>query len=323
MLDRYTEMKQWRKNKMEAVSANPFTLNEWHDEIIRITVKRALDQVQSERGAPPAPFVFFLMGSGGRFEQGIWSDQDHGLIFHGGPHCQDYFLTLGKEIAVGLDLVGYELCDGNVMASNPMWCQSIHGWKQQISDWLTEASWTSLRYFSTFFDSRGLIGDNRFLHDLKDHSFSMIHDHPELFLRFIDNVDLIKKGIGVFGQLLPEFRGEQSGQINIKQTTFFPYVNALRLLALKEKIDVPSTLSRFQKIKHLYPYIHSFEPYFIQLLYFRLHFQQNARSYQQVHFISLDDLSKKDKKELKWLMRKGHDLFSETKKIIEDGCSRW
>ncbi len=305
------------------VSTNHDELNHFHDELMRKTVECAMEKIQREWGNPPAPFSFFLMGSAGRFEQSVWSDQDHGLIFDGDRECEDYFLKLGKEIAHGLNIVGYPLCDGNVMASNPLWCQSLHRWKQQISEWLMEASWTSLRHFCTFFDSRVLIGDRQFLTDMKSHAITMINSHPKLYLRFVENVDFIKKGIGIFGQLLPESYGEQSGSIQLKQTTIFPYVNSLRLLAVKEGILDSSTLSRFHKIKDIYPSIYRFEKYFVQLLHFRLHFQQDAQSYQQVHLIPIGHLTRNDKKELKLFMKKGYELFSHTKKRIVNEWQAW
>ncbi|MRG87899.1 DUF294 nucleotidyltransferase-like domain-containing protein [Salinibacillus xinjiangensis] len=314
----YGEIFKWRQKQIHQVSTNHVQLNTFHDEIIRKSVQVSMDKVQREWGPPPAPFAFFLMGSAGRFEQSIWSDQDHGLIFHGPPDCKDYFLTLGNEIAYGLSVTGYVLCEGKVMASNPLWCHSIRDWKLQLSDWLTEASWASLRHFLTFFDSRVLVGDADFINEVKHFVFRFMENQPKLYIRLIENVEFMKKGVGVFGQLLPELHGKQTGNIQLKQTAFFPHVNALRLLALKEKILKPSTLSRFHQIKYTYPEIYNFEPYFNQLLKFRLRFQQNIKSYQQAHLIPLDELTKLDKKELKLLMKKGYDLFSKTNKIIKN-----
>jgi CBS domain-containing protein len=322
-LESYTEINNWRQEHIKKVSTNHYELNTLHDEVIRKTVEVAIKSVQREWGDPPASFAFFVMGSAGRFEQSVWSDQDHGLIFDGSTDCEAYFLTLGKEIENALQIVGYDRCEGKVMASNPLWCQSIVDWRQQITDWLTEASWESLRHFSLFFDSRVLIGEALFIEEIKKHACTIMRHHPKLYLRLVENVDFVKKGVGIFGQLLPESYGEQSGRIQLKQTTIFPYVNSLRLLALKENVTSSSTLSRFGEIRFKHPSVFSFEQFFIQLLHFRLRFQQDVKSYQQVHLLSLDKLSKEDKRELKLLMKKGYSLFSATKKIIENECSAW
>ncbi|UOQ93909.1 DUF294 nucleotidyltransferase-like domain-containing protein [Halobacillus shinanisalinarum] len=321
MLKSYVELRQWRVRNLNAVSTDHRRLNLFHDELIKATVQVAMEKVRGECGDPPAPFAFFLMGSAGRFEQSVWSDQDHGIIYDSSDNCQTYFLTLGAEISHGLTLVGYERCEGMVMASNPLWCQSIHAWKVQILDWLTEASWQSLRHFLTLFDSRVLIGEADYLNKLKNKAFTILQHQPELYLRLVENVDFIKKGVGVFGQLLPEQHGEKAGNIQLKQTAFFPYVNAIRLLALKERIGCSSTLSRFKELQPIYPFVKGFEGDFIQLLEFRLYFRKDAKSYKEVQLIPIDTLSRVNKQELKQVIKRGHKLFSETKTIVEKECS--
>ncbi|WP_246050133.1 DUF294 nucleotidyltransferase-like domain-containing protein [Aquibacillus sediminis] len=324
VMESYTEIKKWRWIQMSKVASDHEQLNKLHDHIIRETVHVAMKKVCAEWGSPPAPFAFFLMGSGGRFEQSIWSDQDHGIIYDGNDdECQSYFLELGKEITHGLAVVDYELCDGYVMASYPLWCQSISSWQQQIKQWLQEARWESLRHFSTFFDSRVVIGREAYLKTLKETAFSLLKSQPHLYIRLVENVAFIQKGIGVFGQLLPETRGEQAGTIKLKQTTFFPYVNALRLLALKNDVFLPSTLSRFKLLENNYPTIGRYRPYFQELLDFRLRFCKHARSYKQVHVVHKHALSKEGRQQLKVLMKNGYSLFSETKSIVEKECSLW
>ncbi|MDL4841191.1 DUF294 nucleotidyltransferase-like domain-containing protein [Aquibacillus rhizosphaerae] len=322
-MNSYDEIQQFRHQQMTKVSNNHERLNHFHDQIIDNTVKIAMDKVEGEWGIPPAPFAFFLMGSAGRFEQSVWSDQDHGIIFDGSDDCQAYFLRLGSEITNGLTKVGYELCDGNVMASNSIWCQSIERWEIQVERWLLEAKWDSLRHFLTFFDSRVLIGETTFLDQLKNTAFSILQEKPHLYIRLVENVSFVKKGIGAFGQLLPELKGEHSGSIQLKQTTFFPYVNALRLLALKDKIVKPSTLSRFGELSDNYPFIKRYEEDFKRLLDFRLYFRRDAKSYEEVHHIPVSALTKGEKQELKEFMKKGYKLFSETKTIVEKECSTW
>ncbi|MFC3041089.1 DUF294 nucleotidyltransferase-like domain-containing protein [Virgibacillus xinjiangensis] len=320
-MENYREVRDWRQKHIGEVSTCHFKLNKFHDDLIKYTVLQAMEKVQREQGNPPVPFAFFLMGSAGRMEQSIWSDQDHGIVFDGKVEHAGYFQRLGSEIAVGLEVAGYQLCDGGVMASNPLWCQSVIDWEQQITDWLKEASWTSLRHFSTFMDARVLIGEQQLVMKIKKQASTIINSYPRLSLRLAENVDFIKKGIGFFGQLLSDSFGKQSGKVQLKQTAIFPYVNALRILAVKQGVPQSSTLSRFNGIKEEYPAIGSYEVYFVRLLQFRLRFQQEITSYEQVHLISVDRLTKEDRKELKTLMKKGYELFSNTKEIIEGECS--
>ncbi len=318
--NRYLQIRQWRNEHIHEVWDDPAALNQFHDTLIKTTVQTAIEKVKSEHGSPPARFAFFLMGSGGRSEQSIWSDQDHGIIFAGSDEMKPYFLHLGEEISNGLHIVGYEFCDGKVMSSNPKWCNSITTWEQQIQDWLEEASWESLRYFSTFYDSRVLLGDESFLIHLKLMALTILQKNSFLYVRLLENISHVKKGIGVLGQLLPESSGKESGTINLKEVVFFPYVNSIRLLALKSGILAPSTLVRFQLLPKYFNHIKNYQSSFEKLLYFRLCYTKFSESYSDVHLLKIAHLSKKDKQELKRIMRDGYKLFSEVKHLIRKGC---
>lgn len=315
----YVELAKWREKGMKTVSTNHQDLNMFHDNLMRKAVYLAIEKMISEWGNPPAHFDFFIMGSAARFEQSIWSDQDHGIIYEGTDELQPYFLTLGSEIARAFSIVGYELCDGNVMASNTLWCQSVRSWKEQILLWLEEESLKSLRYFSTFFDSRVLVGTPTNLNNLKQTAFSKLDELPSLYTRLVENVENLNKGIGPFGQLLIKSSGVETGTLNIKETVLFPYVNSLRLLALKEKITQPSTSSRFKYLPASYHLIKDFESDFTNLLNYRLSFQKNAENYKTIHLLKVENLSKTEKSELKRIMNNGYKLFSKTKVIIEKG----
>ncbi|WP_226582758.1 DUF294 nucleotidyltransferase-like domain-containing protein [Halobacillus litoralis] len=318
MFKAYEELKNWREETIDSVADDHFQLNSFHDQLIYQTVRLAEEKVERELGPPPAPFAFFLMGSAGRFEQSVWSDQDHGILFDGPLNDQDYFLRLGEEIRDGLDVVGYQKCEGNVMASNPLWCQPVETFQTQILEWLNTASWQALRNFTIFFDSRVLIGDAFDLSSIKKHVFSNLDNHPELYSRMIENVNFIKKGIGVFGQLLPEYKGDKRGSLNLKQTVYFPYINAVRMLALKKQIQEPSTNRRFEKLLVHYPSLKPYQQDFLRLLEMRLSLRKHAVSYDQVHLITVDQLTKEEKQELKYLIKQGHKLFSKAKSIFKE-----
>lgn len=321
-MHRYEELKQWRMKKIVSIVTDHKKLNQFHDQLINKTVQVALAKIESEWGPPPTHFAFFVMGSAGRSEQSVWSDQDHGLVYESEAGFQGYFLRLGVEITKGLAVVGYEECDGNVMAANPLWCKPLTKWEEQIEVWLEEGDYKSLRFFSTFLDSRVLVGDEALLARIKDVAFRKFAKQPYLYRRMYENVGYIEKGIGFFGQLLPREKGEDTGTINFKQTILFPYVNSLRLLALVAEISTTSTLKRFDNLPENYQEIKAYETDFIKLLDYRLYFQKEAQNYQKVHLLHVNSLSSREKENLKTLMKNGRQLFKKTKQIIEKRCSQ-
>jgi CBS domain-containing protein len=319
----YEDVRKVRELKMKEASFNHFELNKLHDQLMYEVVQIALKKVKKEWGTPPSPFSFFIMGSAGRFEQALWSDQDHGIVYERNSEAaHDYFLKLGKEISKGLHQAGYELCDGNVMASNPLWCKSLENWKLQLEKWVKQESWESIRHLLIFIDARGLVGRDEYIKELKQCIHFQVTESPNLLKRMLKNTMHVKKGVGVFGQLLVERHGVHTGDVNLKETAFFPYVNAVRLLALKEKVLDTSTLSRLDALSESNMNIADREEYrrgFLKLLQFRL-VQGEHDNYDAIHYVNIDELNKTEKKELKEILKKGVQLYNYTTRLMEKGC---
>ncbi|WP_066187771.1 DUF294 nucleotidyltransferase-like domain-containing protein [Gracilibacillus timonensis] len=320
-MKKWEEMMTWRMENMPY--AKTFAdLNRMHEQLMTMVVEQAIAWMNEKEGAPPVPFAFFVMGSAGRQEQAIWSDQDHGIVFDGEQKEQAYFQSLGEKIVKGMSAVGYQECDGKVMASESMWTKSVQSWQQQVLDWLTEESWQSLRHASTFFDSRVLTGEKLLLEEVKQTFFSYVTQHPQVMLRLKDNVDFTPKGLGLFSQLLPKQSGERTGQINIKITTMFPYINALRLLAIwNHRLEVP-TMERLSAMESTYPFMKEYQPVLESLFSFKWKLTRDAATYEDVHYVSVDQLTKQEKQDWKQYIRKGTSLFEQTKKQIEKECSQ-
>ena len=102
------------------------------------------------------------MGSEGRGEQTIATDQDNGIIF---AQCADASRrryprpppSIGRRDQRTLDLCGYPLCKGNVMAMNPQSCLSRPEWNAKFEQWIDRGP-DSLLTATIFFDFRSLSG---------------------------------------------------------------------------------------------------------------------------------------------------------------------
>jgi len=311
---KYSQIKAFRDQEMSHVWSNSTQLNSIHDEIIRQTVTLAVDSFQSEFGPPPSPFCFFVMGSAGRSEQGIWSDQDHGIIFKEtkDTRTQEYFLTLGNEISEGLVETGYKKCDGNVMASNPLWCKSIEDWDNQLMSWVLDASWESIRHLLTFIDGRCLYGEDLILH-LKQSIYPFIHKEHLLF-RILENTMHVKKGVGILGQFLVDTHGPMTGSLNIKESALFPYVNAGRVMAIREKSMKTSTYERLQLLPDLV-LREKYRKQFITLQSYRLKYGIHT-NYDSGHYLAIEHLSKHQRKILKEVLKDGIGLFDYVRKLV-------
>lgn len=323
--DTYQAIKTFRDQEIRNSITDNHQLNQFHDQVMKRVVQIALDHVNQERGNPPSTFSFFVMGSAGRFEQGFCSDQDHGLVYEQTNHDEhEYFGILGNEITKGLDIAGYELCDGNVMCSNPLWCKPEKEWRQQLHDWLDKQDWESVRHLLIFMDARVLVGHSLYIDQLKALVFEYIEETPHLLQRMLENTRRIKKGVGIFKQFLTESHGTYAGHINLKDTAFFPYVNAIRLLAIKEKLHTSSTLERLKQLNQQSRYdptLINYQAHFIDLLQHRLFLQatSNKISYESSHYVNISHLSNAHKQQLRSILNNGIRFHQQLTKLLEKG----
>ncbi|WNF37534.1 DUF294 nucleotidyltransferase-like domain-containing protein [Bacillaceae bacterium IKA-2] len=129
-------------------------------------------------GKPPVGFCWYQMGSGGRGEQFLLTDQDHFLVYDNGnesnhPEIEHYFDKLGEEIVFFLETAGYERCIGKMMSNEEMWRGSLNKWKDRLKGWGLRATNENLLLVQNFFSFRMLYGDEV----LNDRFKDMVTNH--------------------------------------------------------------------------------------------------------------------------------------------------
>lgn len=227
-------------------------INEIHDAFIRRTITIAeLSMVGDGYGPPPTSYSYLLLGSGGRSEQTLASDQDSGIIYEERDQQSDkhYFLQLSHKIVTMLMDLGYPPCEGKVQSNEAMWCQSDKEWKDKLDHWFIDASWESIRYLLIFADARCIVGDDFLFHGVRNYYEQGLIAHEIILERMIENTVQYKMLVGVFGQFLTDRYGEDIGSIDIKYGAYIPFVNSIRWLALHAGIKDSSSLKRIQKLR--------------------------------------------------------------------------
>lgn len=302
----YQSIKEWHDTNLLLYKKSIEKLQWFHETIFVSAFDITLKEMIKEHGSPPCPFSWFVMGSAGRNEQSVVSDQDHGIIYKESGSLQNfYFLTFGKKLTEALEFIGYPQCEGNVMSSNPLWCQSEKDWRTQITKWIEENTWKSLRYLLIFMDARAVVGDKEKVLELKKIVYQRIEEKPFLLERLLENTKFNVNAIGVFNQFLPIETGPYTGYINLKSTAFFPYVNAIRLLSMMENIDETSTLGRMKALSLCNPYkefMHLHHENFSKLLQYRL-LNMDVKNYEDSHYLNLKKLNKLEKQNLKQIYK--------------------
>ncbi len=225
-----------------------------NDEIIRKCIKLGLARMQSDgMGNPPAPFDWLALGSQGRGEQLLRTDQDNALIFQDVteeryPSVKNYFLKLAGYVTEFLNEVGFDYCDGDMMASNPKWCLSARKWKEQFSHWMNENTMENMLHTSIFFDYRGVWGDGTLPQALTDHIFTSLESPSNRFLSSLALAALQNPSpLTFFRNFVVERSGKNKEAFDLKARAMRPLTDAARVLMLQSRTSgINSTFRRFE-----------------------------------------------------------------------------
>ncbi len=214
-------------------------------------LKKLLHLVLNEIEPPPVGFAFMIMGSEGRGEQTLKTDQDNAIIFADSDLPQDevksYFLKLGTAVCDCLDMVGYRYCQGKIMASNPKWCQPLSVWKQYFSNWIHAAGAQDLLQASIFFDFRTGFGHQELVQELKSHLFGAVSNWSGFLRHLTENALHFKPPLGFFRNFVVESKGAHRNSFDIKQA-MQPIVDFARIYALKYGVRQTNTLDRLYQL---------------------------------------------------------------------------
>ena len=182
---------------------------------------------------------FIVMGSEGRNEQIIKTDQDNALVIKDGIEVEQYKFYM-NEITKNLIDFGYPICEGNIMVSNPFWCKTVNEYKNETARWIEAPGIQNYMDLAIFFDSFAVAGNKELLINLKDNLFNKLHD-KDVFMAYFAKATLAFDTPNTVTNIMTK-----SHIIDIKKTAVFPIVQGIRSLALREKIRETTTIKRIK-----------------------------------------------------------------------------
>jgi CBS domain-containing protein len=222
--------------------------------IITLAIKQLEDE--SNLILPDIKFCWMSMGSAGRREQLLRTDQDNAIIFEDVspetyPLIKHYFLSLAKKVNYGLDYCGFSYCSADIMAGNPQWCLSESEWKAQFSMWINNPGHHEVINASIFFDFDPVYGDTSLTEHLSEHIFEQLSGNSkDFFLHFMSKHALQNPPpLSFFRSFIVESNGEHKNEFDIKMRAMRPLIDAARILTLEAKFSkINSTFLRFEKL---------------------------------------------------------------------------
>lgn len=221
-------------------------ISELNDKFLGKAVKLAIKEVGLE---PIVPFSVLALGSEGRKEQTLKTDQDNALIYDDtypslDVDFKEYFTKLGEKITEILIKIGFPPCPAGVMVSNPNWNKGKSEWFKTIKSWILTPEPENILKVSIFFDFRNAFGNKTLEEELRQKIFELA-ERENLFVAYMLN-DAIRyrTPLGLFGRLKTEEKG-----VDLKKGGIFPITQGIRALALKYKVSETNTLQRMEKLR--------------------------------------------------------------------------
>jgi CBS domain-containing protein len=217
----------------QGVAAGPLTemISALNDSLTR----RVIELAQARHPLAPA-WCWLALGSEGRMEQTLVTDQDNALIMEGEKEA---FLAFADQVNRDLDACGFPLCKGDIMARNPRWCLTLQEWREKFDDWIRNHDPQALLNASVFFDFRALAGDARLAGALRSGILAQTRAHRAFCRALAETALQTRPPLG----LLADFSADE---LDLKALGARPFVDAARVLALAAGSPETGTAARLR-----------------------------------------------------------------------------
>jgi len=210
---------------------------------------RLIEMAENLLGPAPVPYAWLAAGSQARQEQFAHSDQDNALIISNDmqPQHSYWFKDLATFVSDGLAACGFIYCPGNVMATNPKWCQTQATWGQYFAKWINTPEPKALMHCSIFFDLTTVYGDSRLLEQVRKKMLATTQ-HSSLFIAHLSRNALnLRPPLGFFRDFVLIQDGENKATLDLKHNGIAPIVDLARIYALSEGISSVNTVERLKQ----------------------------------------------------------------------------
>jgi CBS domain-containing protein len=262
-------------------------------------------------------WCWIALGSEGRSEQTLSTDQDNALIFLPPPHTavavtRERLLPFARSVNNALAQCGFPLCPGNIMASNADWCLSLDEWQACFTAWVQNPVPAALLNAAIFFDFRALDGVFSLAETLRQSVSDLVRARPAFLWQMARNALEVRPPLGLIRDFVTDDVGEATGTIDLKAGGIRLFVDGARILALARGITATNTADRLRAVgagsglptNEIAAYIDAF--YFLQML--RLQHQQASTASHAPNRLAPDTLNDLERRILKEALRQTRRL---------------
>ncbi|MEH7224616.1 DUF294 nucleotidyltransferase-like domain-containing protein [Bacillus sp. JJ1566] len=273
-----------------------------YDRLVKRCIEMAIEELSKrEELLPPPRFCFYQMGSAGREEQFLLTDQDHFLVYENNtPEVTSYFSKLGTEIVQLLEKAGYARCLGDMMASNPMWRGSLKTWMGRVQTWISQATNQNMLLAQNFFSYRFLYGDEELHQEIERRLLEKMKHAKIFFYRLHEQEHQIPS----LDQPIRALFKLDRKQLDIKKEILFPYHHCLQILSLEYGIISGTPFQRIDRLVEKKVFSESFGKDVkaavsdVMLIYVKQRWRQYQNQEKLTSILHFSHLTTKEKEEL-------------------------
>jgi len=189
-----------------------------------------------------------IMGSEGRSEQILRTDQDNALIIN--DDCsmnKDDILSYTQTFTDNLIDFGYPPCDGNIMVSNPFWVKTQSEFKDIIFEWTTKPSEEGFMNLAIFYDAISVTGNHELLNTVKEYLYHVCQNTNTFYPFFAKPILSFDTPLSMFSDFVVD-KDKHRDELDLKKGGIFPIVHGVRSLAIEKQINDTSTFERLKTL---------------------------------------------------------------------------
>ncbi|MDW3197016.1 MAG: DUF294 nucleotidyltransferase-like domain-containing protein [Cytophagales bacterium] len=223
-----------------------------------VIIEKALDKaIEETPEAEKHSFSWLNLGSEGREEQLLRTDQDNALVFadtENNDSTREIMVQVTSKVTEMLDMCGFEKCPADMMASNPKYCLSLSECKNLFSKWINVPDPASIMNATIFFDFRAMYGSRSLGEEVHEHLRRELKPGSLFFHNLAKNALQNPPPLSFFKNFLVEQSGEHRSEFDIKKRAMMPISDAARLLCLSHgMVDIQNTAERFHALAEREP----------------------------------------------------------------------
>nr|WP_294552493.1 putative nucleotidyltransferase substrate binding domain-containing protein [uncultured Rhodopila sp.] len=226
----------------------------------------------------PAPIrdgaCLVVMGSEGRGEQTVRTDQDNALILSD-PVEEAVLDGFRRDFTAALESFGFAACPGNVMVRNPAWSQTVDAYTTMFHHWVAMPDEHSHMNVAILYDAVAVAGDAALLARTKAELIETVRGRSAFMVHFARSIDAFPMALGFFNKLVT--RDGHGDAVDLKKGGIFPIVHGVRSLALERGLTETSTATRIQRLIDLGTFNRDFGRELTQSLYFLMTLRLDSR----------------------------------------------